>query len=245
MPPPWGCSHPSFSQPLCQEESGFFPPLSFCLPLEENSIVLFLVVTTWLLATTSFCCRRCRRARGDGWEWPRDARDAAGTSSSSIQALPVATPWWLDQLLGQLLAGMNRCHLHPTGARRGAEGPGVLPVWRRHLTTCPPSQLGAPRGIFGSLGPSCQGHGQQLACAGLALLTMQSDTLGVCLSLEKCPSVLELWRRWTQGCFHECSGFMDIFMDNVAVGWGLLWGCASTHGEGARDSWKRGISSLP
>lgn len=51
----------SFSQPLCQQEAGFF--LSFSL--EENSIVLFLVVTTWLLATTSFCSRLRRRAQGD------------------------------------------------------------------------------------------------------------------------------------------------------------------------------------
>lgn len=144
----------------------FFPPVSFCLPLEENSIVLFLVMTTWLLATTSFCCRRCRRARGDGWEWPHDARDAASTSSSSpgSRLFLWPLPWWLDQLLDQLLAGMNRCHLHPTRAQRGAERPGVPRVWRRHLTTCLLPQLGAPRGIFGSLVPSCQGHEQQLAC---------------------------------------------------------------------------------
>lgn len=55
MSPPWHCSHPSFSQLLCQHGSGFFSPFFF-LPLEENSIVLFLVVTTWLLQQLLFCC---------------------------------------------------------------------------------------------------------------------------------------------------------------------------------------------
>lgn len=85
--------------------SFFSPPFFFCLPSEENSIVLFLVVTTWLLATTFILLPALPWARGDGWEWPCDARDAPGTSSpeSRLFLWPLPGCWissWISSLLG-------------------------------------------------------------------------------------------------------------------------------------------------
>lgn len=89
------------------------------------------------------------------------------------------------------------------------------------LTTAPLSNWELPEGFLAPCFPAVRGTSSNWP-AGFALLTMQSDTPGVCLSLEKCLSVLELWRRRTQGCFHECFVFIDVFVDN------LLWdgGCS-------------------
>lgn len=68
-----------------QDFKFFFPFLFFFLPLEENSIVLFLVVTTWLLATTFILLRALPEGLGGmagndpvmpGMQW------APGTPSS-------------------------------------------------------------------------------------------------------------------------------------------------------------------
>lgn len=156
----------------------------------------------------------------------------------------MASPWVLDQLLDQLLAGMNGCHLRPTGAR-GCRGCWGDPSVEKAPPRLPPFPAwSSQRDFWLPWFPAVRGMSSNWS-AGFALLTMQSNTPGVWLSLEKCPSVLELWRRWTRGSFHECSGFINIFMDNVTVGCGLLWGCTSTHGEGAECPWMRGMSLLP
>lgn len=115
---------------------------------------------------------------------------------------------WISSLLGAE---------DVTSIPRGAEGAGL----RRNLTTVPLSNWELPEGFLAPWFPAVRGTSSSWP-AGLALLTLQSDTPGVCLSLEKWLSVLELWRRWTQGCFHECFVFVNILMDN------LLWdvGCS-------------------
>lgn len=121
---------------------------------------------------------------------------------------------------------MNGCHLHPS-APRGDQSEDKAPI-------CPLLQ----REFWL---PGSQLSGAQAATAGFVLLTMQSDTPRVCLSLEKCLSVLELWRRWTQGCFHECCGFIHIFKGN------LPWDVVGMHLKepGVHVPVDEGISSLP
>lgn len=99
VPPPWGCSSLLSHSPFVRKKQGlgfFFPfYFSFFFSLEENSIVLFLVVTTWLLATTLFCSQLCRQARGD-------------VCGSRCPAMPRL------QLGCGVLAGEGSHRLHPT-----------------------------------------------------------------------------------------------------------------------------------
>lgn len=121
---------------------------------------------------------------------------------------------------------MNGCHLHPS-APRGDQSEDKAPI-------CPLLQ----REFWL---PGSQLSGAQAATAGFVLLTMQSDTPRVCLSLEKCLSVLELWRRWTQGCFHECC-VLFIFLRVICCG--MLWGCIS-RSQGFMCLWMRGSPHSP
>lgn len=93
-------------------------------------------------------------------------------------------------------------HQHP-GVCRGCWGD----QGEDKAESVPTFQLGAPRGNFGSLVPSCQGHKQQLLglfCSPCKVIPL------VCV----CPwrSVCLSWSCGGGGHFHECSGFIHIFM---------------------------------